>query len=109
MCLDDAGTEETQNRVGAEPEPEKKASSCWPARFPPGEREMGWATAASGSKKESPKARWSWAGVCLDDVGTRPGRRKCCLPTKVRHHLDLIVLLVLQSSEVGFQNPRNQI
>jgi hypothetical protein len=56
-----------------EPEPEKKASSCWPARFPPGESEMGRATAASGSEKESAKARWSWAGMCLDDVGTGGG------------------------------------
>jgi hypothetical protein len=68
---------EAWSGVGAElepePDPEKKAISCWPARFPPGEREMGRAMAASGSEKESAKARWSWAGVCLDDVGTGGG------------------------------------
>jgi hypothetical protein len=36
---------------------------------------MGRATVASGSEKESAKARWSWAGVCLDDVGTGGGAK----------------------------------
>jgi hypothetical protein len=65
---------EARSGVGVEPEPEKKSSSFWLARFPPGEREMGWATVASGSEKESAKARWSWAGMCLDDVGTGEAR-----------------------------------
>jgi hypothetical protein len=53
VCIDSANMGGGREERSGGAELEKKGSSCWPSRCPPGEREMGWATTAFWSAPES--------------------------------------------------------
>jgi hypothetical protein len=58
VCIDGANTGGREERSGGA-ELEKKGTSCWPSRCPPGERETGWAMTAFGSALERMQERRS--------------------------------------------------